>query len=107
MGLQALFPHVVKPFCKIRLARSPFDLLAWPHSVESVSGLLRRMFGLNRSICACSMIDSRCAVLGCCVGRKFNTSLSHGVRREPLCPGLGRGPSRRLTEYNLASMFDL
>jgi hypothetical protein len=60
MDLQALFPHAFKPFCKIRLARSPFDLFAWPHSVEPVSGPLRRMFGLNRSLCAewCAVVSA-------------------------------------------------
>jgi hypothetical protein len=42
MTLQALFGNFVKPFRKIFLARSPFDLRAWRHSVEPVSGLLRR-----------------------------------------------------------------
>ncbi len=42
MTLQALFRNFVKPFRKIFLARSPFDLRAWRHSVEPVSGLLRR-----------------------------------------------------------------
>jgi hypothetical protein len=42
MTLQALFCNFVQPFRKIFLARSSVDLRAWPHSVEPVSGLLRR-----------------------------------------------------------------
>jgi hypothetical protein len=39
MALQAFVCHIVKPFCKILLASSPADLLAWPHSIELGWGL--------------------------------------------------------------------